>query len=390
MLNGPELGTPEGDASVKRYLDLAARLAARAQGYVEPNPMVGCVIVRREADGSGRVIGLGHHERFGGAHAETIALRDCVNRGENPAGAEFYVTLEPCNGRGQQPPCADMLLGVRPSKVVCARRDPNPAKAGGAERLRAAGIPVEFTTISEHATALSDAFVKRLTTGQPWVIVKWAQTIDGRAATRTGESKWISGERSRRRVHGLRAKVDAILTAIGTVQADNPTLTARGGWLRRRTARRVIIDPDLELSDDSAIMQTLDEAPLTLVCADEALTQRAQRVSVLTGKGVEIVALGSGGEIDLGAALRHLSERHQATNVLVEAGPGLTGRLLEFDLVDELHVYTAPMVLADEQAKPVARGRTALALLDGKRYTLSRVKRIDDDVWTVYRRVMAV
>lgn len=372
-------------SEAKHMLNLAARIASRAAGYVEPNPMVGCVIVN-----DGRVIGMGHHLVYGGPHAEVNALADCAARGEDPRGATVYVTLEPCAHHGKQPPCVDALITAGVARVVCARRDPNPTALGGADRLAAAGIAFEINEESHAAIRLSDPFIKRVTTGLPWVIAKWAQTIDGRIATRTGESKWISSEASRRRVHRTRARVDAILTAVGTLLADDPLLTARAGWRRRRTARRVVIDPALEIPDSAGMLRTLDEAPVTIVCADNALRTRQRTVATLTAMGVEVVALGSesGGEDEVGvdATLRYLVSAHNATNVLIEAGPGLLGRLFDADLVDEAHVYIAPMLLADEQAKPAARGRAADKLSDAKRFTLDRTKRIGDDVLAIYRR----
>lgn len=367
----------------KKMLDLAARLASRAAGYVEPNPMVGCVIAR-----DGAVLGMGHHRRFGGPHAEVEAINDCVRLGNQTRGATAYVTLEPCAHTGKQPPCVDALFSAGIGRVVCARRDPDPRAAGGAEQLAASGVTCEFTSVSPDATHLSDPFVKRVRTGLPWVIAKWAQTIDGRVATRTGESKWISCEASRRRVHRLRARVDAVVTAIGTILIDDPVLTARAGWTRRRVARRVVIDPGLEIPENALMVQTLGEAPLTIVCADESLRSQSAKVGVLTALGAEVISLGMNDEVDVEAILRHLSEVHEATNVLVEAGPGLLGRLFDADLVDEAHVYIAPKLLADEAAKPAARGRVAERLGDAKVYGLERVKRIEDDIWAVYRRVM--
>lgn len=364
-------------------LDLAARLAVRGLGYVEPNPAVGCVIVKH-----GEVIGMGHHRRYGSSHAEVEALKQVVRSGKSAEGATVYVTLEPCNAPGKQPPCVDALIAARVSRVVYARPDPNPAKGGGADRLYASGVRVEFSEASRNATRLSDAFVKRITAGLPWVIVKWAQSIDGRAATRTGASKWISSERSRSRVHRLRARVDAIVTAIGTVLADDPALTARGGWYRRRVARRVVIDPELELPEHSTLLRTLDEAPLTIVCSDDGLRQKERWANMLTARGVEVVALGEGGEVDVAGVMEHLASVHQASNVLVEAGPGLVGRMLDAGLADELHVYVAPMMMADEQAKAVARGRETQMLSDAVGFELERVKRIGDDVLLEYRRGM--
>jgi diaminohydroxyphosphoribosylaminopyrimidine deaminase/5-amino-6-(5-phosphoribosylamino)uracil reductase len=368
------------DSESKQMLDLAARIARRAAGYVEPNPMVGCVLVK-----DGRIIGMGHHMVYGGPHAEVNALADAAARGEDPRGATAYVTLEPCNHFGKQPPCVDAVLQAGIARVVCARRDTKAPAAGGGERLASSGVGFEVTEVSGAATRLSNPFFKRIGTGLPWVIAKWAQTIDGRIATRTGESKWISNELSRRHVHRTRARVDAILTAVGTLLSDDPVLTARAGR-RRRFARRVVIDPSLDIPEGAAMLRTIEEAPITIACADEALKRQERKVAMLSGAGVEVIALGSEEEVSIDALLRHLVEAHQATNVLVEAGPGLLGRLFDADLVDESHVYIAPMLLADEQAKAAARGRVAEHLTDGRRFELQRTKRFGDDVLLVYRR----
>jgi diaminohydroxyphosphoribosylaminopyrimidine deaminase / 5-amino-6-(5-phosphoribosylamino)uracil reductase len=375
-------------STAKRMLDLAARAAVRARGYVEPNPLVGCVITQPADGGVGeRVIGIGHHRFFGGPHAEVDAIGACIAAQESTRGATAYVTLEPCAHFGKQPPCVDAIRSAGIARVVCARRDPNNVAAGGAEKLQAAGIVVEFTSASVEALALGGPFVKRATTGLPWVIAKWAQTIDGRVGTRAGESKWISNEQSRSQVHRLRARVDAIVTGIGTVLADDPALTARDGWKRRKTARRVVIDPDLETPDSSQILRTVSEAPVTIVVSDETLIGKAQDVSVLVGRGVEIVALGSGGEVDVAAVLRHLAEVHDASNVLIESGPGLLGRMLEADLVDQAMVFIAPILMGDDQARPAARGRVVERLDQALRLELWRVKRYGDDVMMDYRRV---
>jgi diaminohydroxyphosphoribosylaminopyrimidine deaminase/5-amino-6-(5-phosphoribosylamino)uracil reductase len=288
-------------ASPKPLLDLAARAALRAAGDVEPNPMVGAVIVKGD-----RIIGIGHHRKFGGLHAEREALADCRRRGEDPRGSTIYVTLEPCCHHGKQPPCTDALIEAGITRVIAARRDPNPVSANGAEVLHRAGIICEFTDASPLATRLSDPFIKRITTGLPWVIAKWAQTIDGRIATRTGESRWISGEVSRRRVHHLRARVDCILTGMGTVIADDPLLTARGIGRVRRVARRVVIDSDLDIPVIAQLVRTAREFPTTVVCSDQAAAATASgpRREALKAAGVEIlpVPLLERG-IDLNAAL---------------------------------------------------------------------------------------
>lgn len=364
------------------YLDLAARVALRAQGDVEPNPLVGAVIVRND-----RIVGLGHHRRFGGPHAETEALEDCRRRGESARGATVYVTLEPCNHVGKQPACAPALVEAGVDRVVIARADPNPNAAGGAQTLRDAGIRVEFTGASRAAWSLAAPFAKRVTTGLPWVIAKWAQTIDGRVATRTGESQWISCEASRRRVHRLRARVDAVLTGMGTVRADNPRLTARGVARVRRVARRIVIDPRAELPLDAALVQTAGEAPVTLVYDAALMTERPAALAALASRGVELFpASAIDGRLDLREVLRSLAATHDLTNVLVEAGPRLLGSLLGADLIDEAQVYVAPLLLADEHATPAATGQTAPSLADARRFTLFAQRRSGSDALLVFRR----
>jgi len=367
-------------------LDLAARVAVRAHGLVEPNPMVGCVLV-----GGGRVIGAGHHRRFGGPHAEREALADCARRGHDPRGATAYVTLEPCRHHGKQPPCVDALGEAGVERVVCARLDPHEESGGGACRLQSDGIAFELSDASVEARRLSDPFVHRVKTGLPWVTAKWAQTIDGRIATRTGESQWISGLRSRRRVHRMRARVDAIVTGIGTVLADDPTLTARDVRVRR-VARRVVIDSDLDIPLDSNLVRTAREAPVTVVCAQELMNAKLtqEKRNALAVGGVEVLGVVGGQAasrwLDLEAALRLLVERHGVATAMVEAGAGLVGSLMEARLVNEAVVYVAPLLLGDEMAKSAAVGRVAASLSAGVGFELCRAKRVGNDVELVYRR----
>jgi diaminohydroxyphosphoribosylaminopyrimidine deaminase/5-amino-6-(5-phosphoribosylamino)uracil reductase len=369
----------------RRHLDLAARLALRGLGRVEPNPLVGCVIVR-----DGRIIGMGHHRRFGGVHAEIDAAEDCRRRGEDPRGATVYVTLEPCNGTGRNPPCSQRLISLGVREVVFACDDPNPLKAGGAKALREAGIAARRSDASPAASGLAAPFLLRLREGRPWVIAKWAQTIDGRIATRTGESKWISNESSRRRVHQLRARVDAVLTGIGTVIADDPMLTARGVRLRR-TASRVVVDSDLDLAPESLLARSAREVPTIVACdrdlANSGFTGGARQRLEEAGVIVLGVPPDPGGRgIDLRAMLEQLWRVRGIATVMVEAGPGLLGSLCDADLIDEAVVYVAPMLLGDELAKGVAAGRLAESLSQARRFDLLRTRRVGHDVELTYRR----
>ncbi len=368
-------------------LNLAARLALRAAGKVEPNPLVGCVLVKGD-----RIIGMGHHRVFGGLHAEAEALADAQRRGEDPRGATAYVTLEPCNAQGNQPPCSQALIKAGIARVVYAASDPNPAKAGGAAALRAAGMDAVLNTSSPLATRLADPFIKRMTTSMPWVIAKWAQTIDGRVATRTGESKWISGEWARRRVHALRARVDAVLTGIGTVVSDDPMLNARLPHTPRRIAKRVVVDTDLRIPLDCTLCSTARDIP-TLVACERSLactTYTAKRRAALDQLGVTIVPIadqGTGNGLNLPELLRVLARDFGVSTVLVEAGPGIMGAMFEEDLIDEAVVYIAPLMLGDEQAKAVAVGRSADKLTNARRFDLTRVKNLGGDIEITYRRV---
>jgi len=368
-----------------QYLHAAARLALRGWGRVEPNPLVGCVIV----DSAGNIIGRGHHTHFGGPHAEAAALRDLSL--SQTAGATVYVTLEPCNAHGSNPPCAQALIDARVGRVVYAATDPNPLKQGGAATLIAAGIPATLCRQSALASGLSDPFRKRITSGLPWTIAKWAQTIDGRIATRTGESKWISNELSRRRVHQLRGRVDAILTGIGTVLADDPLLTPRGVHARK-IPMRVVVDSDLETPPTSKIVTTASQTPTLLAC-DELLVQSSladSRKAALLAQHVRLVPGkrdAAGHRLDLRTLLHDLHTHWRINTLMVEAGPGLLGSLFEDDLVDEAVVYIAPLLLGDELAKSVAVGRLAASLSAARKYKVWRVKQLGDDLEVTYRRV---
>lgn len=373
------------DHEARAMLDLAARLAWRGVGLVEPNPLVGCVIVAGE--GAGRsIIGRGHHARFGGPHAEAAAIADARARGHAARlpGSTMYVTLEPCAHTGKQPPCVDAVLRERIGTVVVACADPNPVAAGGAAKLMAAGVNVRFCNASAAAARLTRPFFKRVSTDLPWTIAKWAQTIDGRTATRTGESQWISNPRSRRWVHRLRGRVDAIMTGIGTARADDPLLTARGVPVRRLAAR-VVIDPDMDLPPAGRLASTAGGPPVIAVTCAEARARAGGKPAAPPGVIERRMPLRQG-LIDLRATLAMLRREFDVHTLLVEGGAGLLGRLLADDLIDEAHVYVGPMLLGDEQAKGAAAGRPAPRLADARAFELVRVKRIDHDAMLIYRR----
>lgn len=364
-------------------LNLAAKAALRGLGDVEPNPMVGAVISR-----DGVVLGIGHHRRFGGLHAEREAISNARARGHDLRGATIHVTLEPCSHFGKQPPCVDAVLEAGFARVVMARCDPHAVSGGGAEKLRARGVRVDEVP-HELAMAVSAPFVRRVAPkpneiGLPWVIAKWAQTLDGRIATRQGDSKWISCAANRRRVHRLRACVDAIVTGIGTVMADDPLLTARDVARVRRRAKRIVLDGQLRLPLHSRLAQTAQEVP-TIVVTTLAVNQSPQgqaRKFELEDRGVQVHAVHSDslGRPDVREVLGWLAVEHACTTVMIESGPTLLGSLFESELIDQALVHLSPMVIGDAEARAAVEGRDVPTLAGARWMRILRQHRIGTDI----------
>jgi len=371
-----------------RFMQQALRLACRGLGHVEPNPLVGCVLVR-----GGRTIGQGYHRVYGGPHAEVEALEDCRRRGLNPAGATAYVTLEPCCHHGKTPPCTEALIAARLAAVFVATHDPSPHAAGqGIHQLESAGLTAHVGLLENRARRLNLGFFKRIEQGLPLVTAKWAQTLDGRIASTSGDSKWISSPRSRRSVHRLRARVDAILTGIGTVLADDPQLTARD-VPRRRMARRVVVDANLRLPLESELVLSLqrdpEAPPLTLGVNRAVMRSRPPKLAALQSMEVELVALdpesSSSGRLDLRPLLRHLVQAHDATHVLIESGSRLLGSLFAQGLVDEVRAFIAPKLLGQSRARAAVEGLSGSVIHDAVRLELRRSRRLGSDVVLDYR-----
>jgi diaminohydroxyphosphoribosylaminopyrimidine deaminase/5-amino-6-(5-phosphoribosylamino)uracil reductase len=318
----------------------ALRLARRGEGRVEPNPMVGCVITRGD-----RILGEGYHERFGGPHAEIRALASCSRR---PRGATVYVSLEPCAHYGKTPPCTDALIEAGVARVVTAMEDPNPLVRGrGLRKLRDAGIAAADGVLRDETAELLAPYLTRIRLKRPYVIAKWAQSLDGKLATAGGESRWISCEVSRRQVHRLRARVDAILVGSGTAVHDDPLLTARDVPIRRR-AVRVVLDSRLRISPRSQLATTSAEIPtLVFTSGGMADSPRARRLS---RRGLTVFAARTSRRgVDLDDCLAQLC-RLGVTNLLVEGGPTVLGSFLAAGLVDETHIYVAPIFLGGRDA----------------------------------------
>jgi diaminohydroxyphosphoribosylaminopyrimidine deaminase/5-amino-6-(5-phosphoribosylamino)uracil reductase len=332
-------------------MQLALKLARRGLGNVEPNPMVGCVIVK-----DGAVIGQGFHERFGGPHAEVNALADCTAKGRDAKGATLFVTLEPCSHRGKTPPCSQAVIDAGVAKVVIAAEDPTDLAGGGINQLKQAGIEVEVGLCREEAEKLNAPFYKHARTGLPWVVVKWAQSKDGYLARKNAdiEGDWISNEQSRADVHRLRKRMGAILTGIDTVIADNPKLTVRiQGETINRPPIRVVVDSHLRMPWDCHLI-TVSDAPTVVVTTKRTAQTESSKVEKLESAGVEVLIVGDqDGHCNLQETLTLLGSRG-VQQVLIEAGPTLITESLKHNLVDEVRIYTAPMILGDNGSAPAS------------------------------------
>jgi diaminohydroxyphosphoribosylaminopyrimidine deaminase/5-amino-6-(5-phosphoribosylamino)uracil reductase len=352
-----------------RWMRRALELAERGRGYVEPNPLVGAVIVR-----DGQVIGEGWHQRYGQAHAEVNAL---AAAGDAARGATLYVTLEPCCHHGKTPPCTDAILRAGVVRVVAAMSDPFPQVAGqGAALLRAAGVLVEFGAGEPEARRLNAPYLKLLATKRPYVHAKWAMTLDGKMATRTGDSKWISNEASRRRVHALRGRMDAILVGIGTALADDPLLTARPPG--PRTALRIVLDSQGRLPLTSQLVRTAHETPVLIVTSE---TRDAKRQEELSALGCEVYPLpGEGARPSVPALLDELGRR-RLTNVLVEGGAEVLGSFRDADAIDEVHVFIAPRLAGGASAKTPIGGQGVARIKEALPLAQWQVEMIEGDLF---------
>jgi len=328
-----------------RFMARALELARRGLYTTDPNPRVGCVLVKQ-----GEIVGEGWHQRAGGPHAEIVALQAA---GERARGATAYITLEPCCHHGRTPPCSDALIASGVTRVVAAMEDPNPQVAGqGLALVRQAGIAVESGLLQAQAEALNPGFVQRMRNGRPYVRCKLAMSLDGRTAMASGESQWITSEAARHDVHRLRARSSAIVTGIGTVLADDPSLTAR---LDDEVVQplRVIVDSQLRIPP-TARMLSLAGRTLVLTANPDA-----DKTAALHAAGAEVMFLdASHGRLDLNAVLTTLAQQ-QMNEVLLEAGPTLSGAFLQAGLIDELVVYMAPLLMGD-----AARGLMSLPGLE--------------------------
>ncbi|MBL7214587.1 MAG: bifunctional diaminohydroxyphosphoribosylaminopyrimidine deaminase/5-amino-6-(5-phosphoribosylamino)uracil reductase RibD [Phycisphaerae bacterium] len=357
------------------YMQLALELARRGLGNVEPNPAVGCVIVK-----NGEIIGQGLHEKFGGPHAEINALSDCQKNGQNPAGATMYVTLEPCSHTRKTPPCTQAVIKAGIKKVIIASKDPTKLASGGIQQLKEAGVKVETGLCREQAEQLNAPFYKHARTGLPWVIVKWAQSIDGKLAWRnppkTGH--WISNEKSRADVHRLRKKVQGILTGIDTVIADNPKLTVRiEGQPIDRPPLRIVLDSKLRMPWDCRLI-TVPDAPTLIVTTIQTAQAEFQLVEKFKDAGVEVFAVPPKNEhCDLKAVLTELGKRG-IQQLLIEAGPRLISQFLAQNLVNEVRIYIAPIILGQNGTADISAPMSAI--VSHQKLKNIQIKTFDNDI----------
>ncbi|MEJ7718411.1 MAG: bifunctional diaminohydroxyphosphoribosylaminopyrimidine deaminase/5-amino-6-(5-phosphoribosylamino)uracil reductase RibD [Thermoleophilaceae bacterium] len=365
----PPLTRQERD---ERFLSRAVDLAAEALGRTSPNPMVGAVIVKDDD-----TIGEGYHAAAGEPHAERMALASCR---EDPAGATMYVSLEPCAHEGRTPPCVEAILEAGIARVVVASDDPTGKASGRAFGiLRDEGVRVEMGGNGSALAAriLNQPFRKHARVGRPLVILKSAMTLDGKVATSSGDSKWISGEESRARSHRWRATVDAVAAGIGTALTDDPMLTA---WMLEEEvgpARRVIFDSEARLPVLSQLVRTADEAPVTLVCGRAA---SRPGILALEAAGVEVIMVAGENEgARIRSALDELGAR-DVQSVLLEGGPHLAGAFFDAGEVDEVRAFVAPIVAGGRSARPPVEGQGVEAVGEAPRALSTDVERIGEDV----------
>jgi diaminohydroxyphosphoribosylaminopyrimidine deaminase / 5-amino-6-(5-phosphoribosylamino)uracil reductase len=343
----------------------ALALAVKGTGQVSPGPLVGCVITTSE----GQVIGEGFYVYQDIKHAETLALEQAGNLAKS---ATAYVSLEPHAHFGKTPPCTDALIASGIKRVVAPIEDPNPKVSGrGFEHLRSAGLEVNSGLMSREAKKVNEKYIHFMKTGRPFVHLKLATSLDGKIATRTGDSRWITGEESRARVHALRHEYDAILVGAGTALADNPLLTDRSGKIRRRPLTRIVLDEKLQTDPGSQLVRTAKEAPV-LICSGESF--QAGRAEVLRSQGVEVVTDCFNGR-ELLAVMERLGKR-SLQSVLVEGGATVAGNLIDAGLVNKVTFFIAPVIIGGRDAPSAIGGQGAESLIDALRL---------DDVETVQR-----
>jgi len=359
----------------RTFMRRALRLARRGLGRTTPNPAVGAVVIR-----GGQVLGEGYHRRAGTPHAEIHAIRAA---GQACRGSTLYVTLEPCNHSGRTPPCTEAILAAGIRKVVIGTLDPNPRVAGGgAAFLQGRGVEVQQGCMEAECRLLVAPFAKHATTGLPWVRSKVACSIDGRTATRTGHSKWITNELSRKYGHRLRDQSDAIVVGRGTVEADDPELSCRGRWPGHRDPIRLILDSGLEIGPSMRVFHLNSPAPTVVIGAAEKAKPSRKEMLERTGAQVWLVGSDRNGRVDLREALAMAGARG-IQSVLLEGGGTLQGAFWDEELVDEAFFFFAPIVLGGKSARAAVGGMGAETVNSARRLNSIRHQKLGDN-WLVH------
>lgn len=352
-----------------RFMLRALELAERGRGFVNPNPLVGAVIVR-----NGKIIGEGWHERYGGLHAERNAFRNCK---EDPQGATLYVTLEPCCHYGKTPPCTEAVIGNGIARVVVGLTDPNPLVGGkGLEQLKQAGIVVETGLEEEALKEQNKIFLKYIKTRLPWVVLKTAMTLDGKIATATGDSKWVTGEEARYRVQKMRAEYMGILIGTGTLRMDDPLLNCRlEGEVRQPI--RIVADSRASVTADSQIMQTAQLYPVLIAHTSRAEKEKLEGIRQWGAQ--TLCCEEENGRIDLKDMLQKLGERG-IDSILLEGGGELAFSFLEKGLIDEVFAFMAPKMVGGKEAKTPLEGEGIQRMSEAVRLCKIKTERIGEDI----------
>jgi len=351
------------------HMTRSLELAAQGRGHVEPNPLVGCVVAQ-----GAEIIGEGWHCRYGGAHAEVEALQVA---GPRAVGATLVVTLEPCCHWGKTPPCSQAVIQAGIRRVVVAMRDPFPQVAGGGlAELRAAGIEVEVGVLEEHSRRLNAPYLKLLKTARPWVVAKWAMTLDGKLATRARSSQWISSAASRAIVHELRGRMDAILVGRGTVEADDPQLTARPPG--PRTAVRIVMDRQARTPLKCQLVRTARETPTLIAAGAVASTER---INLLRDAGCEVWQAASDDSPQVARQLLDELGRRRMTNLLIEGGAEILGAFFDAQLVDEAHVFIAPKIAGGRDAPSPVAGMGVELMQQALQLQEVKIEQVGEDVY---------
>ncbi len=356
----------------RAWMRLAIREARKGLGRTSPNPCVGAVVVKNN-----RLIATGYHQKAGTPHAEVHALRAA---GAKARGATIYVTLEPCNHTGRTPPCTQAILASGIKRVVVGMFDSNPLVAGGGcKTLVSEGLEVTQGVLAEECRSLNRPFSKHITTGLPWVIMKAGMSLDGRLALASGQCAWITNEQSRRQVHRLRDRVDAILIGSETALCDDPALTTRlpGRGRRGRDPLRVVLDTALRLPATARMLQQASSAPTWIFCGPDADVERAEAL-IGAGAIIKQVSLDGTGQLNLGAVLCELG-RAQLTSVLVEGGSRVHTAFLRANLVDEVQIFVAPIFIGGDGV-PLVDTLGLRTIADAPRFSTTRVRRFGNDV----------